>query len=290
MTRSLAIGATVAVFAGLLCPTTASAALTSTTEPATLSFHGEGGNDYISQNRSWSYATPADGLKVDSTASYFRMDWLGHDGTWWYLELDTPGAQPLSPGTYEVTRYPFNGTGAGLSLWGEGRACNTLTGTYTINSVRLDGNRVAQIDADFVQHCEGGTSAALGHLSLGTPPLQLTVSNTLIGLVAKDGRAKVSGRLSCSRDATVAVTGTLSQTIKGRTTNGTYSTTANCVKGTSVEWTAVALAAGGRSFKSGSAVATSQVSAPDPSIPTSAISNATATDVDTVTLASVRSI
>ena len=51
---------------------------------------------------------------------------------WWFLDFGPLHNQQLVTGIYNgATRWPFNGpTEPGLSVGGNGRGCNTLTGTY----------------------------------------------------------------------------------------------------------------------------------------------------------------
>jgi hypothetical protein len=104
----------------------------------------------------------------------------GYNGDWWTLEFGAPGTvapingKPavLVTGTYSAAhRYPFNGNGPGLALYGNGRGCNTVTGSFTIIDAVLGAQGYVQkFDATFVQHCEGGTSAASGQVHISNPP------------------------------------------------------------------------------------------------------------------------
>jgi hypothetical protein len=138
-----------------------------------LSFSGDSG-DYISQGKSYSYSTSnGDALGVSSsTGSAVSISVNAQNGDWWTLDLDAPGTQVLAPGTYTgAHRYPFNGTSPGLSLSGEGRGCNELTGSFTIiKAVFGPQGYVQTFDATFEQHCEGGSPAARGEIRISNPP------------------------------------------------------------------------------------------------------------------------
>jgi hypothetical protein len=86
---------------------------------------------------------------------------------WWFLEF-APVTGPIQPGVYEqAQRWPFQATGhPGLSVSGEGRGCNTLTGTFKVLEVVRDpATDVLQSFAvDYEQHCEGFTAAMYGQL------------------------------------------------------------------------------------------------------------------------------
>jgi thrombospondin type 3 repeat protein len=83
--------------------------------------------------------------------------------TWWYLDFVAPGSETLRPGTYEGATRANASTGPGLSVSGNGRGCNTVTGRFTIHEVVFDSsNRVLRFAADFEQHCEGMPPALFG--------------------------------------------------------------------------------------------------------------------------------
>lgn len=140
-----------------------------------LKFSGDSG-DYISQGKSWSYSTgKGDELTVSSSSgSTVSISVNAYNGDWWTLTFDAPGTQVLVPRTYTgAHRHPFNGTGPGLSLSGEGRGCNELTGSFTVIKAVFGANGYVQtFDATFEQHCEGGSPAARGevHISNPAPP------------------------------------------------------------------------------------------------------------------------
>lgn len=148
----------------------------------TLSFSGSGG-DYIAGGASYSYATSkGDVLTItaSATGSTVHIQVTGYNGDGWTLDFGAPGTvapingKPavLVAGTYsDAHRYPFNGNGPGLSLYGNGRGCNTSTGSFTIiDAVFGAPGYVRKFDATFVQHCEGGPSAASGQVHISNPP------------------------------------------------------------------------------------------------------------------------
>src|SRR5262245_35522389 len=73
------------------------------------------------------------------------------------------GEKDIVPGMYEMAmRYPFENPGyAGLSVTGDGRGCNKVTGRFTIHAIEWDrtttksDQRLVRLDASFEQHCEG---------------------------------------------------------------------------------------------------------------------------------------
>jgi hypothetical protein len=154
---------------GLLVAGTAEA---QAVKSGTLSFSGDSG-DYISQGDSWSYSTAnGDGLSVSSSSgSTVAVSVNAYNGDWWTLTFDAPGTQVLSARTYSAAhRHPFNGTGPGLDLSGEGRGCNELTGSFTVTKAVFGPDGYVQaFDATFEQHCEGGDPAARGRVHIANP-------------------------------------------------------------------------------------------------------------------------
>lgn len=123
--------------------------------------------DWIGQGKTWDY-TPADGDLIAASGSrqYLGFGVSGADGTYFGATFVPAQGDIIAPGTYtKATRYPFNGTGPGMDVSGDGRGCNTLTGSFTVNSATFTGDgsmRTASVT--FEQHCEGGTPALRGTL------------------------------------------------------------------------------------------------------------------------------
>jgi hypothetical protein len=155
---------------GLLVAGTAHA---QTVASGSLSFSGDAG-EFITQSKSYSYSTSnGDGLSVSSaTGGEISVSVNAYNGDWWTLDIAAPASQVLAPGTYTAAhRYPFNGTGPGLSLTGDGRGCNTLTGSFTVTKAVFGPQGYVQaFDATFQQNCEGGTLAARGQVHISNPP------------------------------------------------------------------------------------------------------------------------
>ena len=83
--------------------------------------------------------------------------------------------QPLAPGTYlDAQRAPFASPGhPGLDISFQHRGCNTLTGSFVINSIQYHQSGSSWIldhfDASFIQYCEGGSLAATGTITYNLP-------------------------------------------------------------------------------------------------------------------------
>jgi len=260
-----------AALAVLLLPGTASAP---PAESATLTMVSDPG-DYIGQGQTWSYDTAAgDVISATTNGSTVNAAVTGYNGTWWYLDFDAPNGQTLTAGTTyaNATRYPFNGSGPGLAIYGEGRGCNTLTGSFTVTEAVFggpDSSYIQDFVATFEQHCEGGEPALRGTLSIHNPPapepleLGLTVAGD--GTVSRvTGRATVHGTVTCSEPVTVNINGTLTQVKKKTILTGPLSTEVACTPGAPVAWQAVAIPNGTTPFGQGNAEVEVSASAQDP--------------------------
>lgn len=131
--------------------------------------------DFIGQGQT-TFLTPADGTFTASQNfdGGVSVDFSGQPGTFWFLDFAAANSQPLTVGTFTgATRFPFQPSNeAGLSVSGDGRGCNTLTGSFTVLEVSYGPNStVNAFDATFEQHCEGGTAALRGEIRFNANPV-----------------------------------------------------------------------------------------------------------------------
>ena len=210
----IAVAAVLGAFApGAYAVTPLSASLTMTSEPG----------DYIGAGQSYSYDTSA-GDTIGSTSNGQVVNasvFFAANGDWWFLDFAAPQGQTLAVGTYSgATRYPFNAPSEpGLSVSGNGRGCNTLTGSFSVNEVTFGPNGYLEtFDVDFEQHCEGSIAALRGHLHIVNPPapqpLTLALGLNETGSYGRNaGTATVGGTVTCDQPASVFVSGTLTQRV-----------------------------------------------------------------------------
>ncbi|MDO0925729.1 hypothetical protein QQY24_10005 [Streptomyces sp. TG1A-8] len=252
---------------------TAGSAQAQSVGSGSLSFSGDAG-DYISGGGSYSYSTDAqDGLTVSANTDngVVSVSVTGANGDWWSLDLAAPSGQALRPGAYtDANRYPFNGTGPGLDLSGNGRGCNTLTGSFTVDDLAFGPNGYVQtLDASFEQHCEGDAAAARGevHIHNPAPPeqLDLGVAVAVNGTAGSlNGNAAVRGTVTCNQPVDVTVSGNVTQVKKKVLIRGPFSTSVACRPGAEVTWTAQAVPTGTTPFQKGDVEVQAQASATDP--------------------------
>jgi hypothetical protein len=266
-----------------------------TVQTGTLSFTSDPG-DYIGGGQAASYDTSAgDGLNVTGSTDdrIVHVNVNGANGDWWYLDIAAPQGQTLTPGTYTgATRYPFQeADDPGLSFDGNGRGCNTLTGSFTVQQAVFGPNGyVRDFDATFEQHCEGSDAALRGevHITNPAPPpvLDLGLSVATDGTASTiNGNATVHGSVTCTKDATVNLSGTLVETYRRVLVRGSYSKQVACVPGAPVAWSATAVPTGSSPFRKGKAEATTQASGYD----TAYDNYATTNDTTVVTLSNSKS-
>lgn len=132
--------------------------------------------DYIGQGRSWHY-TLADGTwsaRYEALGAGAQAVSVSFQtaGTFWHVDFAAPPGQPLRTGTYEnARRFPFNDAQPGLSVDGDGRGCNELTGRFVIHDLVLGATGfVDRLRATFEQHCEGASPALTGEISVVANP------------------------------------------------------------------------------------------------------------------------
>ncbi|WP_410596283.1 hypothetical protein [Amycolatopsis sp. lyj-23] len=261
-----------------------------TVASGSLSFSGDPG-DWISGGGSYAYSTDTkDRLTVNATEdhNHVAVSVSGFNSDWWTLDLVAPSGTGLTAGTYDgATRYPFQGADApGLDLSGNGRGCNTLTGTFTVqNAVFGPHGYVQTFDATFEQHCEGGTTAARGAVHIANPPappelgigLKVATDGTASTL---DGNAYLHGTVQCTGPATVTLSGAATQVKHNVIIRGTYSTQVACTPGAPVAWKGTVVPAGTTPFQKGKAEVVTQATALDPTYNT----NVSVDDTTVVTL------
>lgn len=236
-----------------------------------LAFAGDPG-DYISGGQPHSYSTDAkDTLSVNGNDGYIGVNVSGHDGAWWSLDLAAPTGQKLAVGKYlDAHRYPFNGSGPGLNLSGNGRGCNELTGWFEIQKlVRGANGYIEALDATYEQHCEGGEPALRGDVHIVNPPapekLQLGLKVSTKGEASSlNGKAIVSGTVNCTSAVKATVSGTVTQVKKGVLIRGAYNTQVDCKPGTAIDWKAAADPTGTTPFQKGKVEVVTTATAVDP--------------------------
>jgi len=121
--------------------------------------------DYIGQGATYDYTSANAVINVNVTGNFLTIGVNGDEN--WSGEFALPNSlSQLTRGVYaSLTRYPFQDPAVGGLSWsGEGRGCNTLTGSFTIDAVTYAAGSLVSFDLRFEQHCEGGTAALRGQI------------------------------------------------------------------------------------------------------------------------------
>ena len=118
--------------------------------------------DYIGQGQQ-SLFTPDDGGPI--TGSSNGGGFVRFEAGGFRLQFETGDGGPFAVGDYEgATRYPFNsGSEPGISVAGNGRGCNTLSGRFEVLEVSYSDRGVLENFAvDFEQRCGSDEGALFG--------------------------------------------------------------------------------------------------------------------------------
>lgn len=119
--------------------------------------------DYIGGGRSYRYDQTVARLGLSAAGRRISVDVQG-DQRWSGSFTLPDSVSGLVKGSYDgLTRDPFSDSKTGgLEWWGEGRGCNTLLGSLSLDNVVQEAGELRELDFRFVQHCEGGASALRG--------------------------------------------------------------------------------------------------------------------------------
>jgi hypothetical protein len=133
------------------------------------------GQSYLYQQADGSFTARRD-VSSNRVSVSFRTPTFTH---FWDLSFAAPGDQPLTVGLYTgAARFPEGGQ-PGLDVYGDGRGCNGLTGSFQVKQVVYGaGEEIVSFWATFEQHCEGAGPALRGDvrynadvvLELTSPP------------------------------------------------------------------------------------------------------------------------
>jgi hypothetical protein len=130
--------------------------------------------DYIGQGGEHLYTWADSGVygSLPLGGSNFAGSIVQGNVHWWSVDIRAPQGQALGVGSYiRAMRAPFQLAGRpGLSVTGDGRGCNTLTGKFDIDELSYSTRGdLLVFQATFEQHCEGGPAALFGRIRIENP-------------------------------------------------------------------------------------------------------------------------
>lgn len=139
-------------------------ATTEVVAPNLVSLQSES-SDFIGQGSNYSYSNANSLIGVSARGGLLEVNVDG-DQVWSATFLLPAEKSRLEPGTYTgLTRWPFHNVAAGGLDWhGDGRGCNALTGSLTVEKAIYSGDTLKLVDLHFEQHCEGAAPALRGSL------------------------------------------------------------------------------------------------------------------------------
>jgi hypothetical protein len=93
-------------------------------------------------------------------------------GATWTAEFGAPAGEVLTEKQYlGATRYGFNGSSPGMSVFGQSRGCNQLTGKFTVHDLKRSAQGdLLRLDLGFTQFCDGSDAPLRGRLRLHAGP------------------------------------------------------------------------------------------------------------------------
>ena len=136
--------------------------------PTFLQIEGDA-NEPLTGGESFSY-TQADAV-FTAAHSGGEVEFHSNGDEGWTGYFAVPDSlNRLTAGQYtDLTRYPFHDPAVGGLSWiGRSLGCNTLTGSFTIDSVSYNGDELISIAVRFVQYCDDVPHALRGSIYLNT--------------------------------------------------------------------------------------------------------------------------
>ena len=119
--------------------------------------------DYIGGGQSNHYSPQDATINIGGTAGNLTFS-VTTATEFWYVNLAAPSGEELHAGTYyNAERAAFRtGRSPGLDVYGDGRGCNQIYGTFAINQIETDlSGNITLLDASFSQQCESPTAPFL---------------------------------------------------------------------------------------------------------------------------------
>jgi hypothetical protein len=114
----------------------------------------------------WTPSSSPTGSTQPDTVSVHLVPTNSMQGLWWDADFSSKQlGQPLELRAYPgAQRLPFAMLGhPGLEVTGDGRGCNTITGSFIVYELQTDSSGTLHaFTASFIQYCEGGTAALRG--------------------------------------------------------------------------------------------------------------------------------
>ncbi|HEY0021763.1 MAG TPA: hypothetical protein VGB24_02605 [Longimicrobium sp.] len=121
--------------------------------------------DFVGRGQSYRYTKSDAVLAVQATGGKITVRVEGDQQ--WDGEFILPSKHnKVVPGTFTgLSRSPFHDPAAGGLSWaGEGRGCNKLSASLTVERATYEADQLTALELRFEQHCEGSTPALRGRI------------------------------------------------------------------------------------------------------------------------------
>jgi hypothetical protein len=121
--------------------------------------------DYIGGGRTYRYTKADASLAVQAAGGRISVQVVGDQRWEGDFVLPSKHTRVVTGSFTGLSRYPFHDpVVGGLSWSGEGRGCNTLSATFTVDRATYEADQLTALDLRFEQRCEGGTAALRGRI------------------------------------------------------------------------------------------------------------------------------
>lgn len=174
--------------------------------------------DFVGGGTTQTYTTPTATVAAHGDRNQVHMT-VTEGAHTWNLDFAAPQGQALAKGGYAgAARYPFQSPlGAGMSVSGDGRGCNTLRGWFKVLEFEIDAsNAIQRLAIDFEQNCEVTMPPLFGSVRINsTRPLAVPSLEAVAGVdfaVHAGQTVTLDGSQSFSRRAPRSLTYRWTQT------------------------------------------------------------------------------
>lgn len=113
--------------------------------------------EYIGQNQLWNLSNTNNSTITINKADNNLVSFSIKNASDFYLDVDlaSENGKTLSPGLYSpASRYPFQGSQNGISISGNGRGCNKISGAFYVHEYVMNNGILEKAAIDFIQICE----------------------------------------------------------------------------------------------------------------------------------------
>jgi hypothetical protein len=121
--------------------------------------------DYIGAGGNYSYTKADAVISVSYDRGVISISVAGDED--WSGSFQVPGSPDrLRNGSYTgLVRYPFNDPAKGGLAWsGEGRGCNSLVGSFSVDKVVYAAGLLKSVELSFEQYCDGAAAPLRGQV------------------------------------------------------------------------------------------------------------------------------